>query len=117
MEDIKNFINIYWIMPQKASEEIISYLILENKQKIEFPPIYISKEIKQNYIFSVFMYTSEKKNQEICFYSEYSFDKSIKYNKKIFLELENKMMKIYFYMILFILKKFLTKYNSNYISK
>ena len=90
MEGIKNFINIFWIISQKVSEEIISYLTLENVQKIQISPIYISKDIKQNYILSVFIYVSEKKNNELIFYSEFVKDKVIKYDSKLLLELEDK---------------------------
>ena len=88
MEEVKNFINIYWIISHQISENITSYITDENKQKNEIIPIYSSNDIKKNYVLSIFMYVSEKKNKELFFTSEFVNDKTIKYSQKITLENE-----------------------------
>ena len=65
MEEVKNFINIYWIISHQISENITSYITDENKQKNEIIPIYSLNDIKKNYVLSIFMYVSEKKSLSI----------------------------------------------------
>ena len=94
MDDNPKLIMIYWIESHKESEQLESFIYDINNQKTVIKPIYISKDIKQNYILSIFMY-SIKNDFELNFISEF-FDKGIKHKRKIFIEMKNIKNEHYF---------------------
>ena len=82
MERNNNLISIYWIESHKDSELIKTFLIDAESKEIECPPVHFSKEIKLNYIISIYQYVLKEDNYELNFVVEYVPNKKRKNYKK-----------------------------------
>ena len=79
MEEKKDSIQIYWIESHKSSEELKSFMEIKG-EKTEIRPIFISNEMMENYISSVYFYSTLKIDFELILSYENILDKKTKYN-------------------------------------
>ena len=69
MDNKIDIINIYWIESHKASEEFQTFISTDD-EKIKINPIYKNNNMIKDYISSVYIYITPKKDFELNFISE-----------------------------------------------